>query len=196
VVVKDGINILFGEAKVGKKSFTGISMGCAVATGREWAKAFATEKMSVLYVAAEGFHGLLRRQAAWEKLNGATCGDSLQFFKVPINLFNQIDITAALIALEAQGFKPGFVVIDTLQRSMSGGSENDTEDMSKVFELAELLRSELGGATILIIHHTRKDGLNYRGSSVISGAADGLIQAVSKDLMITISCHGFKDARS
>ena len=194
LVVKDGINVLFGEAKVGKKSFTGISMGCAVATGREWAKAFATEKMSVLYVAAEGFHGLLRRQAAWEKLNGAICGDNLQFVKVPINLFNEDDVKEALAALKAQDFKPGFVVIDTLQRSMSGGSENDTEDMSRVFELAELLRSELSGATILIIHHTTKDGLNYRGSSVISGSADGLIQAVSKDLMITLSCHGFKDA--
>ena len=85
-------------------------------------------------------------------------------------------------------------MIDTLQRSMSGGSENDTEDMSRVFELAELLRSELSGATILIIHHTTKDGLNYRGSSVISGSADGLIQAVSKDLTITLSCHGYKDA--
>jgi hypothetical protein len=161
---------------------------------RRRARGEATEQMPVLYVAAEDFPGLLRRQAAWEKLNGATCSDNLQFVKVPINLFNEDDVKEALAALKAQGFKPGFVVIDTLQRSMSGGSENDTEDMSRVFELAELLRSELSGATILIIHHTTKDGLNYRGSSVISGSADGLIQAVSKDLMITLSCHGFKDA--
>jgi hypothetical protein len=194
LIVKDGINVLFGEAKIGKKSFTGISIACAVATGREWAKAFPTEQMPVLYVAAEDFHGLLRRQAAWEKLNDAVCGDNLQFVKVPINLFNEVDVTQALAALKDQGFNPGFVVIDTLQRSMSGGSENDTKDMSRVFELAELLRSELSGATILIIHHTTKDGLNYRGSSVISGSANGLIQAVSKDLTITLNCHGFKDA--
>jgi hypothetical protein len=193
LVVKDGINVLFGEAKVGKKSFTGISMGCAVATRKPWANAFPTEQMPVLYVAAEGFHGLLRRQAAWEKLNGATCGDNLQFVKVPINLFNKDVINEALAGLKAQGFKPGFVVIDTLQRSMIGGDENDTGDMSIVFELAEFFRSELG-ATILIIHHTTKTGLNYRGSSVISGSADGLMQAVSKDLMITLICHGYKDA--
>ena len=57
LIVKDGINVLFGEAKVGKKSFTGISMACAVATGEWWARAFATEQMPVLYVAAEDFTG-------------------------------------------------------------------------------------------------------------------------------------------
>jgi hypothetical protein len=44
--------------------------------------------------------------------------------------FEELEVDAAIKALKDQGFEPDFNVIDTLARSMSGGNENDTGDMS------------------------------------------------------------------
>jgi hypothetical protein len=202
LVPRYGITLLYGEAKIGKKTFLGLSIACAIATGTDWC-GFPTIKGTVLYIGGEGFFGLLRRQAAWEQLHDIKAGDGLRFLRVPINFFDEDEVKAALAALKAQGFKPDFVVIDTLARSMSGGKENATEDMSTVFEHMDFFRAELlgqhvqefwGDVGMTIIHHTGKDGLEYRGSSVIKGAVDALIVAKAEDLEITVTSKGYKDA--
>jgi hypothetical protein len=190
-----GVTLLFGQPKLGKKSFIGISQACAVATGKDWC-GHKTRKGKVLVVVGEGFYGILRRQAAWEKVHGCSVGDNLRYLRVPVNFFSADDVKAALEALKEQGFVPDFIIIDTLARSMSGAKENATEDMSRVFELLETFRTALNDASILVVHHTTKDGLNYRGSSVIPAAVDGLIEskAKAKTLEITLTSAGFKDA--
>lgn len=190
-----GVTLLFGQPKIGKKSFIGISQACAVATGKDWC-GHKTRKGKVLVVVGEGFYGILRRQAAWEKAHGHSAGDNLRYLRVPVNFFSAEDVKAALDALKEQGFVPDFIVIDTLARSMSGAKENASEDMSRVFELLEAFRATLNDASILAIHHTTKDGLNYRGSSVIPAAVDGLIESKvkNKGLEITLASIGFKDA--
>jgi hypothetical protein len=201
LVPRHGSTLLFGEAKIGKKTFLGISIACAIATGTEWC-GFPTVKAKVLYIGGEDFFGLLRRQAAWEQLHGIKAGDGLQFLRLPINFYDKDEVETALAALKTQGFEPDFVVIDTLQRSMSGGQENATEDMSTVFEHMDFFRTELLGqhvaelwsnAGMLIIHHTGKDGLAYRGSSVIKGAVDALIMVRADGLEITLTSKGYKD---
>ena len=201
LVPRYGSTLLYGEAKIGKKTFLGISIACAIATGTDWC-GFSTIKGTVLYIGAEGFFGLLRRQRAWERLHGVKAGDDLCFLRVPINFYDKDEVKAALAALKAQGFKPDFVVIDTLARSMSGGKENATEDMSTVFEQMDFFRADLLGqqvrelwsdAGMAIIHHTGKDGLEYRGSSVIKGAVDAMIMTKADNLEITLTSKGYKD---
>jgi hypothetical protein len=202
IVPRYGITLIFGEAKIGKKTFLGLSMACAIATGTAWC-GFATTKGKVLYIGCEGFLGLLRRQAAWEKMHGVEAGDDLQLLRVPINFHEDAEVTQALTALKAQGFEPDFIVIDTLARSMSGGKENVTEDMTKVFEQmdhfrAELLRQQIqefwSDAGMIIIHHADKKGLDYRGSSIIKGFVDAMIMVTTDGLEITLSSKGYKDA--
>jgi RecA-family ATPase len=133
LIVRHGTTVLYGLPKIGKKSFIGISMTCALATGKDWC-GFATQPAKVLYIIGEGFYGILRRQAAWEKLHGCLAGDNLRYLRVPVNFFEELEVDAAIKALKDQGFEPDFIVIDTLARSMSGGNENDTGDMSVVFK--------------------------------------------------------------
>jgi AAA domain len=191
IIVRDGITLLYGPPK-NKKSFIALSMACAIAAGKPWC-GFETRKSRVLYICAEGFFGILQREAAWQKMHGPVA-DHLQYFRRPINFFNPIDVTQAFEDLKAQGFKPDFIVIDTLARSMSGGNESDTKDMNIVLEQLEIFRMALGGAAILLIHHTTKDGLSYRGSSTIHGGMDGMIDVKADGLQITLTSAGFKDA--
>jgi hypothetical protein len=204
IVPRYGVTLLFGEPKTGKKTFVGLSMACAIAAGIAWC-GFPTIKGKVLYICGEGFFGVLRRVKAWEKLHGVEIGDNLRLLRVPINFFDKPDVDNALMALKMQGFEPDFVVIDTLARSMSGGKENATEDMSQVFEhmdyfRAELLRQQVQDlwtdTGVEIIHHTGKEGIDYRGSSVIKGAVDALIMVKSDigSLEITLASKGYKDA--
>jgi hypothetical protein len=202
IVPRYGVTLLFGEAKTGKKTFVVLSMACAIAAGIAWC-GFPTTKGKVLYICGEGFFGVLRRVKAWEILHGVETGDNLRLLRVPINFFDKPDVMNALTALKMQGFDPDWVVIDTLARSMSGGKENETADMTKVFEQMDYFRAELVGqqvqdcwseAGIGIVHHTGKEGIEYRGSSVIKGAVDGLIMTKADGLDITITSKGYKDA--
>lgn len=196
LIVLNGTTVLFGPPKT-KKSANGMGFGCSAATGKSWC-GFKTQKGKVLYVATEGFFGLLARKAAWEKLHGCKVDDeNLRFLRMPINFFSSDEVAEALKAFKAQNFEPEFVIIDTLARSMAGGKESSTEDMSRVFELLEAFRMSLGDATsILLIAHATKDALTYRGSSVIHANADGLIESESKtnSLEITLTSKGYKDA--
>jgi hypothetical protein len=58
-------------------------------------------------------------------------------------------VKAALAALKGQDFVPDLIIIDTLARSMVGGNESATEDMSKVFDLIDMFRRELKGPTFI-----------------------------------------------
>jgi hypothetical protein len=98
VVPRNGITLLFGEAKIGKKTFLGISKACAIATGTDWC-GFSTTKGRVLYIVGEEFFGVLRRVAAWEKLHGVETSDNLRLLRVPINFFNDAEVENALAAL-------------------------------------------------------------------------------------------------
>ena len=191
LVVLGGITLLFGAPKNGK-SLVAVSIACAVTAGVPWC-GFPTRRLKVLYVGAEGFYGLLRREAAWSKVHGV--GVDLQYFRRPINFFDIISVTVALDALKRQGFVPDLIIIDTLARSMVGGDESATEDMSKVFDLIDKFRSELNEPTFILVHHGRKDGFTYRGSSVIAANVDGAIEVSKDGLTLTLSCPlGMKDA--
>jgi hypothetical protein len=66
----------------------------------------------------------------------------------------------------------GVVVIDTLNRAMSGGDENAPDDMGSMIAAASRIAAETG-ATVVFVHHCGKDvGRGSRGHSSLKGAAD------------------------
>jgi RecA-family ATPase len=73
---------------------------------------------------------------------------------------------------------PVAVVIDTLNRSMSG-SESSDEDMAAYIKAADAVRAAFG-CTVIIVHHCGVDGSRPRGHTSLTGAADAQI-AVSRD---------------
>jgi len=66
--------------------------------------------------------------------------------------------------------------VDTLNRNFGSGDENAQGPMADFVRNLDLLRDRFR-ATILVVHHTPRGATNPRGSSVLDGAADTMMEA-------------------
>lgn len=187
VLPKDSLASLVAK-EASYKSFVAIGMAAAVHTGQDWA-GHSTERAPVLYLAAEGQNGILRRVRAWEIANKVSIADLL-ILPAPVN-FNDGDALKDLVGEIADlDTPPALIVVDTLARNF-GGNENAAEDMGRFIAACDRLRLATG-ACVLIVHHENKLG-GYRGSSAFAGAMDTMIEAKREGTAVTLACKKQKD---
>ena len=186
------VALLYGKWGTGK-SFIAQDWGANVATGRAW-QGRETEQRRVLYIAAEGAHGLKGRLAAWEsgwhqQINDGT----LDILPQPVNLTRAVDAAnlAALIAWNGYGF----VIIDTLARCMVGADENSAKDCGLVVDMLHQLRQQTPGGrgVILGVHHAGKDGKTFRGSTTFEAGADTVYAVTLDEAVIILDRQKRKD---
>jgi AAA domain len=147
----------------------------------------------VIDVAAEGLAGLGKRIQAWEQAYGhARRASGEDFYVLPerVRVLWPNDV-AALVDL-AGILKPTLVVLDTLNRSLAGGDENNSRDMGLAVEAADQIRQ--AGSTVLIVHHADKEGRNYRGHSSLEGAVDTVLRLEKAGRSLTLITDAQKDA--
>ena len=95
---------------------------------------------------------------------------------------------------EVATLKPALIVFDTLSRCLAGADENNQKDMSAAVGVCDRLRQQLG-CTVLLLHHTTKEGQTERGSSVLKGAVDTLLRIPdTSDRRSMLTCDKQKDA--
>ena len=178
------------------KSFLVLDVALCIATGRDW-HGHPVKKCRVVYVAAEGQAGILKRVRAWQEFHHVSSDELALFTILPrpclIDLSRELD---ALIGAfnELPGPQVEFIVIDTLARSMTG-DENSTSDMGNVVNACGQLTESTGSAQIALVHHTGKDeNRGPRGAIALTGATDVLFE-VSKpaDRTAALQCHRQKD---
>lgn len=95
---------------------------------------------------------------------------------------------------------PRLIVIDTASRCMTGADENSAKDMSLVIESADRMRKATEDTTVLLLHHTGKDGTTVRGSSALESGADVVYQTSGDERAIALKRtkrkDGLKDRRN
>src|SRR5258707_11740461 len=101
-------------------------MGLSCASGARW-QGFKTRKAKVLYIGPEGFFGLIRRHRAWEQAN--TEPAVVAYWSISVNFFQRPSVEEAIASIEAQEWRPHFILIDTLHRSPVGADENSVKCM-------------------------------------------------------------------
>lgn len=171
ILVDNSLAFLYGQPGHGK-SFLALDWGLSLATGTDWFGR-TTVTGDVLYVAAEGADGQGVRLRAWKEAHGVEGRvERMRWLPVSVNLLNKEWATG--LAELVDHLAARLVIIDTLARSMVGGSDSNDKDVGIVIDAAEKLR-ESTAATVLIVHHTTKDGMNFRGSSAIEGAATSML---------------------
>ena len=146
------------------------------------------QEHTVIYIAAEGVSGYAGRKRAWCTHHKSKSG-GLHFWTEPVNMLDGVNVQEFID--EIQQLAPQLIVIDTLARCMVGGDENSAKDMGLFVAACDKVRIATG-ATILIVHHTGKNG-DYRGSSALKGAVDTMIELKNEDDAIEVSCAKIKD---
>ena len=107
------------------------------------------------------------------------------------------DVPALVAAIEAAGFKPGLIVLDTLAQTIGAGDENGA-GMTAFVANAGALASRFN-SLVLIVHHTGLgDDKRMRGHSSLNGALDAqiLCERVDGDLAATLTLQKLKDDAS
>jgi hypothetical protein len=153
------------------KSFVVLDVGLCVSQGRAW-HGLTVEPGLVLYIAAEGAYGLIKRALGWLQNKGE--GKRARFKLIPQALMLTKDVTELVEALKQLGEMPVLIIVDTLARTFTG-NENHQEDMNAYVAAIDTLR-QATNAHVAVVHHAGKnDDKGERGSSVLRAAADAVI---------------------
>lgn len=190
-IQRDSLCWIIGKPNDGK-SFVVLDMVMCVASGKDW-HGFKVEAGGVGFIAAEGVSGMGQRATAWMKTHGAELGKpNIRFLPRPVQAADVAAWDKLIIAVARMGLK--VVVLDTQARVTVGLNENDPKDMSLFVEQAERLRRATG-ATVILVHHTPKNGTSARGHSSLNGAASTELLVSRNATMVTVSMTKQKDAR-
>jgi hypothetical protein len=176
VLPRHGVAALYGPPGCGK-SFLGLDLSFAVASGRDWFDARATA-CPVLYVAAEAGNSMGPRILAHFARMPDEDDAPVYFIPQAVDLFRGLDLRPLITAVKQVDAK--LVIIDTLARTTAGADENAPGDMGQIVgNLAELARE--ADALVLVIHHSGKDvAKGPRGHTALIAAVDVAIE-VSRD---------------
>jgi hypothetical protein len=178
-IPEQALVVLFGQSGAGK-SFIALDYSLRVA-----------QENPVLYIAAEGHAGYANRKIAWCQHHHLPSGQL--YFPGDNTVIGLLDpqVVQDFIA-SIQPLHPKLIVFDTLAWCMTGGDENSTGDMQRLITHCRQIQTTTG-ATVLLVHHTGKNGSSERGSSALRGGADMMIEVAYDDDVITLSCSKSKE---
>jgi hypothetical protein len=162
------------------KSFLAQHLALGIATGTA-AWGHQVRKRAVLYLSGgEGVAGLRNRLDAWTLATETDLDDALLFLcPTPVNLTDAADTRTLAFevaeALNEHGTTLALVVVDTLNRNFGGSDENAQGPMADFVRNLDWFRKQFNAAA-LVVHHTARGGSGPRGSSVLDGAADTMME--------------------
>jgi hypothetical protein len=167
--------VVFGAPKSGK-TFAVCDMAMHLAHGMHWRGHYVPKPLRVAFLAGEGRSGLRLRLKAWIAEHGTELKGSFHLLAETISLPQ----CAAELAAVLVEHRPSVLIVDTLNAYFGAGDENSTKDMTLFVASVRFLMDRVG-CSIIVVHHTGlADSTRARGSGVLRGAADVVIQ-VAKD---------------
>jgi hypothetical protein len=173
LIPRGGLIVVWGPPKCGK-SFWAYDLAMHVALGWDY-RGRRAQQGPVVYLALEGGQGFRARVEAFRRHH---CVDKADFFLVTDRTDLIADHSVLVASIDTQRAAPALVVIDTLNRSLTG-SESSDEDMAAYVRAADAIR-EAFNCAVLIVHHCGVDGTRPRGHTSLTGAVDAQL-AVKRD---------------
>ena len=193
ILVENSVAALVAPSYSGK-SYIAVDMACSVSSGHPY-HGRTSSKGGVFCVIGESRSGWRRRVASWCKDKSITPSRGtmpLHFSRYGLNFRDPATLEAIKAELRAcRDIK--LIIIDTLARSFGGGNENAAQDMGQFIQACDDIMHEFG-ATVLIVHHTGKDGsAGARGSSAFYAALDTSMEVKKVHNDIQLVCNKQKE---
>lgn len=183
------------------KSYLALELACTIAdtTRHKWGPHTALTG-PVIYITGEGQWGLAQRIEAWQHGHPNNNLEHIRFI-VAMPAADQPDQIAELleqIDTVTPDKPPMLVIFDTLARLALGLEENSAGDMGKIIGVCEAIRDRYA-CSVALVHHTRKDGKGYRGSSALQAGISWQWDVVLNDVVdpnyIRVACERQKEGR-
>lgn len=189
--------MVYGPGGSGK-SFVMLDMALCVAAGIPW-HGKDVNQGKILFIAGEGASGLPSRIESWCAGNSIRLDDINHMVDIidgPVDIFNSGVASQDLIDLcgMVRTDKYLMVIFDTYNRCTPGLEENSAKDTSMVLRNLTLVQN--AGATVVLIHHTPKDGSSPRGSAALEWATDHGIKVEKKGSNVVVTNARQKDHES
>lgn len=198
VIPMQGVGLLYGKSQ-SLKSFVAMHLALAVALGEPWAGK-RVRKAVVVYLCAEGQKGFPKRVAGLNKAKGIKGEVDFHTIYTAPNLGTmEGDLPDLIAAIEAEGVKPGFIVVDTTAKTIGAAEENGAGMAAFVWNAGAL--AEHFGCFVLAVHHVGHGDdaqKRPRGWSGVIGAGDTLIlcEREGEGFETTITVQKEKDEAS
>lgn len=198
-----GLSVVYGESNVGK-SFFALDLAMHIAgpqtdTGWHGSRIRAGR---VLYLAAEGGHGIRNRLAAMRQAmphmtRYAEEEGSFCLLPMPLDLQAIGDAQALVEVVEGlSDAGVDLIVVDTLARTMGSGDENTAKDMGTFIQNIDHIRERLR-AHVMVIHHSGKDASKgARGSGSLRAAVDTEIELTRSGAVIMAEVKKQRDGET
>lgn len=193
-IERQGIGMLWGDSSA-YKSFLAVDLGLSIATGTQW-HGHPVQPGAVLYVAGEGVRGIARRAAAWGIQNDLDlAGAPFHVSRGAGNVRDPQFCTAVVDYVAETLAEPlRLVIVDTLHRNFGGGNENESQDISMLFDVLERGLARRLDCVVMLVHHSRKDGDEFRGSSSLHNGLDWEFQMQREGDASRLIAQKMKDA--
>jgi hypothetical protein len=193
LIPERGLGFFFGASGT-FKSFIALDYALHRQYGMQWLGR-RTKQANVVYLAAEGGAGLIRRIQAWHKarkLDWKECG--LRVVIVPLTLRTQAaELRAAITQVCDQ---VGDLIVDTMSQTFSG-NENDNAEVAEWLRIIGIELRDGLKCTVSVVHHTGHAATERpRGASAILANSDfafGIFRD-EKQMLATIEFMKVKDA--
>ncbi len=178
LIPRQGLVVIWGPPKCGK-SFWAFDVAAHIALGRSY-RDRKVRQGTVVYLVLEGEHGIGARVEAFRRQHLGEDANPVPLYLLPtrLDLIREHETLIQEIAAQTVDNPPALIVIDTLNRSLTG-SESRDEDMGAYVKAADAVR-EAFEAALAVIHHCGIEATRPRGHTSLTGAADAQI-AVKRD---------------
>jgi hypothetical protein len=176
-----GLTVIWGPPKCGK-SFWTLDLVMSVALGENY-RGRRVQQGPIVYCAFEGQSGVRQRIEAYRQRHLAEGACGIPFYLQALTLDLIKEHKDLIAAIQANSVTPVAVVLDTLNRSLTG-SESSDEDMSAYVRAADGIR-ETFNCSVLVVHHCGVNDSRPRGHTSLTGAADAQL-SVKRDHLLNI----------
>lgn len=192
ILPADSVGLIFGAPGT-FKSFIALDMALHIAHGLPWLGK-KTTKGAVIYLAAEGGTGLMKRIRAWHMARGLSWKEiDFRVVTVPVMLSSKAETVVE--AAKSVGIQPTLIVVDTKSQT-DEGEENSSTDTAHYFRQLGLWFRSLWACAVVVIHHSGHSATERpRGSSAILGNVDFMFGVFrdEKEMLATMECARQKD---